>query len=322
MESVERFGRWHHEFPPHATVTEVQILDPVGSVDTRPVFVHQPFELTYDHHGYESISPRGDAIPTARFTPVREGVHGYRALREGVLVEEGAFLLHAQRPPRLCRDQPGATRATLPTPTAAPIAPSGPALVGARGIPCPKGWSISTPATPGHAGRTSIAAGSVCWRRTAATIAASGSPTPCSTSRPRPPASSIPAPLRAWTPIVELARQYGIRLKLCFDHFRTFEPGTSSAKVLRHPEDGRSPANIDEWLQEPTWRSFWLHKVGAYMARYAGDPTVMAWELWNEMDCVRDQRWELVREWTRDMLREVKRMAPHQLVVQLAGQLR
>ncbi len=67
------------------------------------------------------------------------------------------------------------------------------------------------------------------------------------------------------------------------------------------------------------WRSYWLHKVGAYMARYANDPTIMAWELWNEMDCVRTKRWELVRDWTRDMLREVKRMAPHQLVTNSLG---
>jgi hypothetical protein len=55
------------------------------------------------------------------------------------------------------------------------------------------------------------------------------------------------------------------------------------------------------------------------MARYANDPTIMAWELWNEMDCVRTSHWELVREWTRDMLREIKRMAPRQLVTNSLG---
>lgn len=75
---------------------------------------------------------------------------------------------------------------------------------------------------------------------------------------------------------------------------------------------------MDEWLTDERWRELWLDKVEAYLARYAGDPVVMAWELWNEMDCV-EGSWDLVREWTRHMLARIKQAAPQHLVVQSLG---
>ncbi len=45
----------------------------------------------------------------------------------------------------------------------------------------------------------------------------------------------------------------------------------------------------------------------------------MAWELWNEMDCVETNRWELVREWTRRMLTRIKQADPDHLVVNSLG---
>jgi hypothetical protein len=120
--------------------------------------------------------------------------------------------------------------------------------------------------------------------------------------------------------VIEHARTYGIRLKLCFDHFRTFEPGSYFSKTLRHPADGRMPESIDAWLSEPTWRELWLKKVKAYTDRYGGDPVVMAWELWNEMDCV-DGDWDLVLSWTDDMLKELKQLAPQHLATSSMGSL-
>ena len=76
---------------------------------------------------------------------------------------------------------------------------------------------------------------------------------------------------------------------------------------------------MDEWFTEQTWRDLWLKKVRAYIARYGDDPTVMAWELWNEIDCCATSRWEIQREWTRDMLRAIKAMAPKQLVTNSLG---
>jgi hypothetical protein len=118
--------------------------------------------------------------------------------------------------------------------------------------------------------------------------------------------------------VIEHARTYGIRLKLCFDHFRTFEPGSFFYKELHHPDDGRTPEDVDAWLQSPEWRELWLKKVQAYVDRYGTDPVVMAWELWNEQNAMK-AAWENVLAWTKDMLIEVKKRSPEHLVVNSLG---
>jgi len=124
--------------------------------------------------------------------------------------------------------------------------------------------------------------------------------------------------------IIELAREYGIRLKLCFDHFRAFQSGNpvTPAFFLRRladPVTGREATSMDEWLTDPVWQERWFQKVQAYLDRYSGDPVVMAWELWNEMDCVEASRWQIVRDWTQRMLQRIKQAAPDHLVVNSLG---
>ena len=107
--------------------------------------------------------------------------------------------------------------------------------------------------------------------------------------------------------VVELARRYRVRLKLCLENFRGFDPALASqTTVLKHPDDGRSPANMDEWFQSDVWQTLWWKRVDAYLARYGDDPTVMAWELWNEINCCVTSDWSVQREWTRRVLPMVK----------------
>jgi hypothetical protein len=55
------------------------------------------------------------------------------------------------------------------------------------------------------------------------------------------------------------------------------------------------------------------------MARYGDDPVVMAWELWNEINACRTSDFAIQREWTRAMLKEVKRRSPRNLAVNSLG---
>jgi len=57
-------------------------------------------------------------------------------------------------------------------------------------------------------------------------------------------------------------------------------------------------------------------KLDWYAGRYGDEPAVFAWELWNEMDAVRDSEW---LDWTRAMLPELRRRFPHNLAVQSLG---
>ncbi len=315
---MERYGRWAKEFDPALGIDRVLFTAPDGSVEERPAFRHQPAELRYDHHGYESVVAVGQPVTAVRFTPVQVGAYRYRAMRGEECVEEGelrcepsahpGYVEVSKRDPRYFAHSDGT-----------PYCAIGPCLVGPPQYPLPRGMEHF------DVGNAQATLGCFEYRRWFRLLAENGanycrlwlSNAAFNVETETAGELNLAAFARL-DRVVELARQYGIRLKMCLEHFRTFEPGTFFHKTLRDPRDGRSPASIDEWLTSPRWRELWLGKVRAYTARYGGDPTVMAWELWNEMDCVRGQ-WENVRDWTRDMLRELKRLAPRQLVVNSLG---
>jgi hypothetical protein len=316
---IPRYGRWMHEFDPAAQVERVEFVAPDGSVEVRSTFRHQPAELRYDHHGYETVVAVGDPLTAVRFTPTQTGIYSYRALCGDTCVAEGSlqcepsvhpgYVEVSRRDPRYFACSDGSSYCAI-----------GPCLVGPPQYQLPKGMEHFA------TGEAQATLGCHEYRRWFRLLARHGanycrlwlSNAFFNVETETAGELNLAAFARLDT-VIELARQYGIRLKLCIEHFRTFEPGTPFYKMLKHPFDGRSPASIDEWLQEPTWRELWLSKVKAYIARYGGDPTVMAWELWNEMDCVKTSRWELVRDWTRDMLVEIKCLVPRQLVVNSLG---
>ena len=130
--------------------------------------------------------------------------------------------------------------------------------------------------------------------------------------------------------LVELARKYSIKLKLTLEQFRFFnyEKTADSASYEDHVfrlfnkrlYDGDERCNSStEWLSDDRWRKAWLFKVGEFAKRYSGDTAVFAIELWNEMNCVGD--FKSITEWNRNILPEVKKLFPKNLVCNSLGSL-
>jgi len=115
-----------------------------------------------------------------------------------------------------------------------------------------------------------------------------------------------------------LARQYNIRVKCTLEHFRYFHSDRKSwaAKSLHHVSAGGPAQNLDDFFQSKRCRQQFKRKIRWFRTRYRNNPTVFAWELWNEMDCVRGQGW---LEWTEIMLAELHRQFPHHLALQSLG---
>ena len=320
MQSVARYARWQHEFDPAAKVVCVVFESPEGIPVSRPAFAHQPAALQVDCHGYEMLVPQGSPVTAVRFTPTTVGAYRYQALDSAdAVVEQGTFVCELSDSPGYIERSPHDPRYLVHS-DGSPYCSIGLNLCGPPRYPLPRGMAHFETA------EAYATLGSSDYRRWFRTLASQGGnyariwlSNPYFQVETETAGELDVAAFARLDAVVELARQYGIRLKLCFEHFRTFDLGSSFSRTLRHPQDGRSPKDVDEWFQQDAWRDLWLKKVRAYLARYGGDPTVMAWELWNENDCVQVSRWEIVRDWTRDMLREIKRLEPSQLVVNSLG---
>ncbi|MCR4413503.1 MAG: hypothetical protein NUV77_13865 [Thermoguttaceae bacterium] len=118
--------------------------------------------------------------------------------------------------------------------------------------------------------------------------------------------------------LLVLARKYGIRLKLCTEHFRHLGEGTQkwAAKPQHLVANGGPAKDTADFFTGQAGRSQYKRKLAWYAKRYGSDPMIFGWELWNEMDAVRVNVWQ---PWSAEMLPELHRLFPKNLAMQSLG---
>lgn len=118
--------------------------------------------------------------------------------------------------------------------------------------------------------------------------------------------------------LLAMARQHGIRLKLCTEHFRHLGEGTQrwAAKPQHLIANGGPAKDTADFFNGEAGRRQYKQKLAWYAHRYGSDPTIFGWELWNEMNAVRVDVW---RAWSAEMLPELHRLFPNNLAMQSLG---
>lgn len=318
MDTVRQYDRWQGVWDGPSGADCVMLTDPQGNRFRRPVFLDQPATFAYDDHGYESISAAGEAVLAARATPHLAGPWRYAWLNRGQVVREGQFQCEVSAHPGYVEISPHDPRYFRFT-HGQPYVPIGLNLC----------WPTMYPMSTGREFQTGTALatlGARDFQRWFRSLSCNGGNFArlwlgAHYFQPEGEVAGELDLLRfaAIDRVIGLARQYDIRLKLCLEYFRTFAPGTNQSRVLRHPESGRTPQSMGEWFQGPDWQSLWMRKVNALLARYGDDPVVMAWELWNEIDCCDTLGFHVQEAWTRRLLKDVKAASPRNLVTNSLG---
>jgi len=114
--------------------------------------------------------------------------------------------------------------------------------------------------------------------------------------------------------ILETARKNGMRIKICIDSYN----------ILRDKDAynywEQTPHNRANGGPLAFWSDFWIspemdrqyrNKLRYLVARYGADPTVFAWEFWNEADLTRDFNPSRAAAWHRRMAKYLKEIDPH-----------
>lgn len=122
--------------------------------------------------------------------------------------------------------------------------------------------------------------------------------------------------------LLELAAKYGIKIKFCFENFRkiTGYPAPFSTSV---PFDKPAYAidslnSMNDYFSTTTGKTLFINRVSFLAERYARNPSVFGWELWNEINSVNADK-QLIYNWTLEMLPVVKTLFPNHLVMQSLG---
>ena len=124
--------------------------------------------------------------------------------------------------------------------------------------------------------------------------------------------------------LLDLAKKYGIKLKLTIEQFRYFiYDKEESSNVFRNFNknlylDGKACSDSVEWLTDGKWKKAWLNKIEEFAKRYSGDTEIFAIELWNEMNNVGHGE---MHPWNKEMLPKVKELFGDNMVVNSLGSL-
>ena len=128
--------------------------------------------------------------------------------------------------------------------------------------------------------------------------------------------------------VLAMARKYDIRVKMTLEHFRHLGDGkqTWAGKPIHHVSQGGPARDIVDFFASPASRDQFKRKLDWYASRYADDPTIFAWELWNEFDAVQEmwkpEMWQqggVALEWTQVMLDALHERFPKTLATQSQG---
>ena len=123
--------------------------------------------------------------------------------------------------------------------------------------------------------------------------------------------------------IVNLAERLGLRVKFTLEHFRSIE-GQPEAESFPGVVKFHKPlyaglvSTMREYLNSPECRKAYLDKARYLAEQGFGDsPAVIAWELWNEINCIGPVR--DIGPWSDYMIGELRKIFPRQLIVQNLG---
>ena len=113
-----------------------------------------------------------------------------------------------------------------------------------------------------------------------------------------------------------LAEKHGIRVKLCLEAWRHFEGPRSFVRAgVAHPystKNGGPCSREMDVFTHPEAKRMFRNRLRYVVARWGYSTHILAWELWNEINCVAGyhQRSGDVMAWTREMARHLKAIDP------------
>ncbi|MFZ5831860.1 MAG: hypothetical protein ACOY3P_17365 [Planctomycetota bacterium] len=118
--------------------------------------------------------------------------------------------------------------------------------------------------------------------------------------------------------LLNLARKHNVRVKLCIESFRHLGEGRQpwAARELHRIDQGGPAKNTADFFDGRAGRDQHKRKLAWFAQEIGNDPIIFGWELWNEMDAIQRGDWH---DWTKEMLPELQRLFPKNLVMQSLG---
>lgn len=309
---VAQYGRI--DLPASSGCETARITTPSGRVEEAMTFDYLPTRLVYDAHGYEHDEVTGEVCRRFRYTPEEPGVYRYEAGSERgefecTPSEHPGYVQVSKKDPRYFATGDGHCFVPVGLNTC---------ILRYDALPAGKAHFAT--------GEGKGCLGLISYRRWLKRLSENG----CNYIRLWLSSSYLQARTELMgvhdlavfnrlDAIMELAREYGLRVKMCLDHFRTLRDADSIFyRRIVDPDTGRQLLDLDEWISSEKWNERYFEDLRPYVARYQNDPVVFAWEAWNEINCLGSHP-EETDAFALRMMSQVKAWSPKNMICNSLG---
>lgn len=110
--------------------------------------------------------------------------------------------------------------------------------------------------------------------------------------------------------VLELARRYGIYVKLCLDNFYDYRDPEAVGRNPYFKTNGGPIETPKEFFSDPQAKKHYQRRLRYIVSRWAHLPNVLAWEQWNEVDYACGDR-NVAVAWSAEMARHLKSIDPY-----------
>ena len=318
---VAAFDRWEIALPADSGATAVEIVPPQSQAEIRPTFLHQPGVFTYDYHGYETLAPSGSPVLCARYTPVVPGQHRFTVRQGNKALFSASFEVATGAPDRDFVKVSGKDSRYFALQNGACFCPVGINLVGPDGFQKSAGREFALAQGKDYMGLRQYESWFRQFSENGGNLVRLWLDNPYFSVDTGVADQFDLLQFAKLDGVFALARKYGIRLKLTFEHFRVFDLAKTENAIFKKDLalGAKTCGSGSEWIEEGgVWQEDWQKKIDAYLARYGNDPTVFCFELWNEMNCF-DASFEKITDFTARWLRYIRQRAPKNMAVNSLG---
>lgn len=118
--------------------------------------------------------------------------------------------------------------------------------------------------------------------------------------------------------IIDLCRNSNVKVMLTFDIFRSLGSDKDVEDryigIRKDPSTGHRFYSAAEYLKTPDFFAEWVKDLRGYVYRYGNDPTIFAFELWDEMDRIKDYNIGDITHFTNMLVMGIRNRVPHTMV--------
>ncbi|MBS1709098.1 MAG: cellulase family glycosylhydrolase [Armatimonadetes bacterium] len=136
----------------------------------------------------------------------------------------------------------------------------------------------------------------------------------------------VPQVYEKWDKIVRTAESHGIKFQMVLHHHGLFS-STVNPNWPQHPwnaKNGGFLTKADDFFINPRAKKYTKDMLRYVVARYGDSPSVMAWELFNEVqftDAAQHGGWDKVGAWHDEMAAYLKSIDPYHHLVTTSSEL-